>query len=132
MDSLTHIVLGACIGEAAYAKKLGKKALLLGAFAQSFPDVDILASFLLSPTENLLFHRSVTHSFAFVAFIAPVLAWIVSRIFPSGRLFWPKLTGFFFLQMVLHVLLDTCNAYGTQLLWPFSPERFSFDLLFVA
>ena len=132
MDSLTHIVLGACIGEAAYAKKLGKKALLLGAFAQSFPDVDILASLWLSPTENLLFHRGVTHSFLFLAFMAPVLAWIIRRIFPSAQLTWPRLTGFFALQIGLHVLLDTCNAYGTQLLWPFNLERFSFDLLFVA
>lgn len=132
MDSLTHIVLGACIGEAAYAKKLGKKALLLGALAQSFPDVDGLASLWLSPTENLLFHRSVTHSFAFVVVIAPVLAWITSRLFRSMQLSWPKLAVFFALQMALHVLLDTCNAYGTQLFWPFSPARFSFDLLFVA
>jgi inner membrane protein len=132
MDSLTHIVLGACVGEAAFSKKLGKKALLLGAFAQSFPDVDGLASLFLSPTENLLFHRSITHSFLFVLLAAPVLAWIFGRIFPSSQLPWPKLTVFFVLQMVLHLLLDTCNAYGTQLFWPFSDSRFSFDLLFVA
>lgn len=132
MDSLTHIVLGACVGEAVYAKKLRKKALLLGAFAQSFPDVDILASLWLSPTENLLFHRSITHSFVFVLLAAPLLAWTINRFFPSLQLSQPKLTGFFILQMALHILLDTCNAYGTQLLWPFSPERFSFDLLFVA
>src|SRR5690606_11289042 len=132
MDSLTHIVLGACIGEAGFSKEMGKKALLLGAFAQSFPDVDGLASFFLSPTQNLLFHRSVTHSFLFVALAAPALAWLSGRLFPSLQLPRLKLTLFFALQMGLHVLLDTCNAYGTQLLWPFSPERFSFDLLFVA
>ena len=132
MDSLTHIVLGACIGEAAFSKELRKKALLLGAFAQSFPDVDGLASLFLSPTANLLFHRSVTHSFLFVLVAAPALAWFVCRIFPSLPLPRLKLTLFFALQMVLHLLLDTCNAYGTQLFWPFSTHRFSFDLLFVA
>ncbi|HLW18694.1 MAG TPA: metal-dependent hydrolase [Cyclobacteriaceae bacterium] len=132
MDSLTHIVLGACVGEAAYSKKLGKKALLLGAFAQSFPDVDSLASLFITPAENLLFHRSVTHSFLFVASAAPALAWLVCRIFPSLQLPRLKLTLFFALQMALHILLDTCNAYGTKLFWPFNMERFSFDLLFVA
>lgn len=132
MDSLTHIVLGACIGEAALSKKVGKKALLLGAFAQSFPDIDGLASLWLSPTENLLFHRSITHSFLFVLLAAPLLAWMVNRFFPSLRLSQLKLTGFFILQLALHIFLDTCNAYGTQLLWPFSTNRFSFDILFVA
>lgn len=132
MDSLTHIVLGACLGEAAFSKKIGKKALLLGAFAQSFPDSDSIASLWLSPTENLLFHRSITHSFVFVLLVAPVLAWLIDRFFPSLQLSRSKLTLFFALQMGIHILIDTCNAYGTQLFWPLSASRFSFDLLFVA
>jgi inner membrane protein len=43
-----------------------------------------------------------------------------------------KLFLFYCLQIFLHQLLDTCNAYGTGLLEPFSHERFSFHLLFVA
>ena len=38
MDTLTHIVLGACIGEVLATKKVGKKALVLGAVTQSIPD----------------------------------------------------------------------------------------------
>lgn len=132
MDSLTHIVLGACIGEAVFSKELGKKALVLGAFAQTFPDLDILGSLFLSPTENLLFHRGLTHSFLFALFTAPILALIVVRLFPSLKLPWIKLILFFVFQLVLHNLIDTCNAYGTQLFWPFNSERYSIDLLFVA
>jgi inner membrane protein len=33
MDSLTHIVAGACIGEIALGKKIGRKAMLWGALA---------------------------------------------------------------------------------------------------
>jgi len=132
MDSLTHIALGACIGDAVFSKKIGKKALLLGAFAQSFPDVDGIAALWLSPTANLLFHRSITHSFVFVALASPILAWTFNKGFSGLPLSRIRLTLFFALQMALHVLLDTCNAYGTQLFWPFSSERFSFDLLFVA
>jgi inner membrane protein len=39
---------------------------------------------------------------------------------------------FFALQLTVHDLLDTCNAYGTGLLEPFSQRRFSFHLVYVA
>ena len=39
MDSITHIALGACMGEAFLDRKLGKKAMLWGALAQSIPDI---------------------------------------------------------------------------------------------
>jgi inner membrane protein len=45
MDSITHIALGACMGEAFAGKKLGHKALIWGAVAQSFPDIDFITSF---------------------------------------------------------------------------------------
>jgi len=37
MDSLTHITLGACLGEAFAGKKIGKKAMLWGILAVSTP-----------------------------------------------------------------------------------------------
>ncbi len=45
MDSITHIVLGATIGELVAGRRLGKQAMLLGAIAQSLPDIDFVASF---------------------------------------------------------------------------------------
>jgi len=45
LDTLTHIALGAIIGEAIGGKKLGKKALLVGAAVQCLPDIDFFASF---------------------------------------------------------------------------------------
>jgi inner membrane protein len=45
MDSLTHIVTGACIGELFLGKQLGKKAMLWGAITQSLPDIDFVTSF---------------------------------------------------------------------------------------
>lgn len=132
MDSLTHIALGACIGEAFFGKKLGKKALVLGGMAQVVPDIDVLGVVFLSPAENLLFHRGLTHSFVFVLLAAPVLGLSGQRLLRRHQLPLPKLAVFFCVQLLLHILLDTCNAYGTKLLWPFTDRRFSFDLLFVA
>ena len=132
MDSLTHIVLGACVGEVALSKKLGKKALAVGAIAQSFPDIDGVAALWLSPTENILFHRGITHSFLFGILAAVGLALITQKLFRSRPLSFTNLVVFFCLQLWLHDLLDTGNAYGTELLAPFSQERFSVNLLFVA
>ena len=42
MDSLTHLALGACMGEAFAGKTLGKKAMLWGAITQSIPDIDFI------------------------------------------------------------------------------------------
>jgi len=85
MDSITHIALGACLGEAALSKQAGKKALILGAIAQSLPDIDVAASLWLHPTENLLVHRGFTHSLLFGAVAAVMLSFIVRKITPCRK-----------------------------------------------
>ena len=44
MDSITHTVLGACLGQVLAGKKIGKKAMLWGAVANNIPDIDIITS----------------------------------------------------------------------------------------
>ncbi|MCB0468978.1 MAG: metal-dependent hydrolase, partial [Aequorivita sp.] len=44
MDSVTQIVLGAAVGEAVLGKKIGNKAMALGAIAGTIPDLDVLSS----------------------------------------------------------------------------------------
>ncbi|WP_205504288.1 metal-dependent hydrolase [Rufibacter psychrotolerans] len=132
MDSLTHAALGACLGEIMLSKKLGKRALLWGAMAQNFPDVDTVAALWLTPHENLLVHRGFTHSFLFAFLGALGLAWVARRWHKDKPVPWRQFFLFFLLQLGLHDLLDTCNAYTTGLLEPFSAERFSVHLLYVA
>ena len=132
MDTITHIALGACIGEVALSKQIGKSALMWGAVAQSLPDIDVVAALSLNPIENLLVHRGFTHSLLFGVAAAALLCLMVRR---KARLRATSFTTwflFFCLQMWLHDLLDTCNAYGTGLFEPFSHQRFSLNLLFVA
>jgi inner membrane protein len=110
---------------------MGKKALVIGAVAQSLPDTDVLASLWLQPPENLLAHRGITHSFLFGVVAAVLLSLAVKRKFRLPDVKWTALFFFFCLQLWLHDMLDTCNAYGTGLLEPFSHQRFSFHLLYV-
>lgn len=132
MDSLTHIVLGACIGELYAGKSLGKKALLIGAATQSLPDIDFVASFWLSAANDLLAHRGFTHSILFGVLTAYPLVLIVSRWRWLPRMPVRTWTGFILIQLLVHIFLDAFNAYGTAWFEPFSHYRVSFNSLFVA
>jgi len=85
MDTVTHIVLGAAIGEILAGEKLGKRALLIGAIAGNLPDIDFVASFWLDSARDVWFHRGITHSLLFVGVISLLLAWAARRLDRSGR-----------------------------------------------
>lgn len=81
MDSLTHIVLGAAIGEAVLGKKIGNRALLWGAIGETIPDLDVFGNLFLQPMDALAFHRSYTHSLLF-SVLAPLLfSWLVYKLY---------------------------------------------------
>lgn len=151
MDSITHIVLGATIGEAMLGRRLGKKAMLVGALAQSLPDIDFIASSWMDTSRDVWAHRGITHSLLFVVCVAPMLAFAARRVFRGWRVAGvrePAIGGreaakegplsmkawclFFGFQLLVHIVLDAFNAYGTGWFEPFSQYRLSFHVLFVA
>lgn len=132
MDTLTHIVVGACIGEVMADKQIGKKAMFWGALMQSLPDIDFVASFWMNPVNDLLAHRGFTHSFLFILIVTPLMALIAERWHRPHDISLKKWMVFFGVEMAVHVLLDGMNAYGTGWFEPFSHHRVAFHLLFVA
>lgn len=132
MDSLTHIALGACVGEAFFERGFGKKALFWGALAQSAPDVDFLAGFWLDTSENLLAHRGFTHSILFGLLIVPGLALAADHIHRPHDNTFKKWLLFFGTEVFLHLFLDGFNNYGVGWFEPFSHHRFSFNAIYVA
>jgi len=132
MDSLTHIVLGAAIGEVVLGKKIGRKAMLWGALADTIPDFDVFASPCFSQAQQLLVHRGFTHSFLFLAIVAPLLGWLFSRLFKKLDVSKKEWTFLFFLGLLTHIVLDSFTAYGTGWFEPFSHYRVSFNTIFVA
>ena len=130
MDTITHLALGACIGEVLATRKIGKKALVIGAVAQNIPDADFICSLWMEPSANVLAHRGFTHSFLFAVLLVPLLAWLAHRWWGKGTFkFWAL---FFGVQLLVHIGIDTFNAYGTGWFEPFSHARISFNTLFVA
>jgi inner membrane protein len=132
MDSLTHIALGACMGEAFAGKTLGKKAMLWGALAQSVPDIDFVASFWMDTSSNLLAHRGFTHSFLFCALITPLLALLAEYFHRPHNIRLAKWAIFFGTVIFIHIFLDAFNNYGVGWFEPFSHKRISFNAIYVA
>jgi inner membrane protein len=131
MDSLTHTVLGACTGELIAGRKIGKKAMLIGALANNVPDLDMISVFWTSEAEGLLTHRGITHSFFFAILIMPVLIHIFRSVFKKVELSyttWMLLVGH---GLILHIVMDSLTTYGTGWWEPFSHYRVSFNLLFI-
>lgn len=132
MDSITHIALGACVGEAFFEKGFGKKAMLWGALAQSIPDIDFITPLWMNTSENLLAHRGFTHSILFAVLIVPVFALIADKIHKPHNIRFTTWILFFAAEVFLHLFLDGFNNYGTGWLEPFSHKRFSFNTIYVA
>ena len=120
MDSLTQIVLGASVAEATLGKKIGNKAIVLGAIAGTIPDLDIVTRFFVDDLTASVMHRGFSHSLIFPFVAAPILAWILKKIYSSYTDVsfndWFKM---FFLAIITHPLLDAQTTWGTQLFWPF-------------
>jgi inner membrane protein len=132
LDSLTHIVLGSCIGEAFFEKGFGKKAMVWGALAQSIPDIDFIASSWLSPADNLLAHRGFTHSVLFGLLIVPLFAFIADRVHKPHNIAWRTWLIFFATEVFVHLFIDGFNNYGVGWFEPFSHARISFNTIYVA
>lgn len=131
MDSLTHIVLGACIGEAIAGKQLGKRSMFYGAMAQSVPDTDFVAGFFLHGADNVVAHRGVTHSILFGIAASIFLTWLVKEKIHKTPLSYKSVFLLFAGNIATHLFLDTFNAYGVELLMPFSKHHFTFNVLYV-
>ncbi len=106
--------------------------MLFGALAQSLPDIDVVASLWSDPAADLLVHRGFTHSILFALLITPALAWCGKRWNKEANMTFQSWCIFLGTQVLLHIFLDSFNAYGTGWFEPFSSARISFNVLFVA
>jgi inner membrane protein len=90
MDSITHVVLGAAIGDVVLGKKLGNRAMIWGSIGGSLPDFDVLSNFFLDPLNAMTFHRGPMHSLLFVFIMPFILGPLIKRLYDGT---WFKKTG---------------------------------------
>jgi inner membrane protein len=136
MDPLTHAALGATIGHAGFHRQLGARAVACGAVMAMVPDLDLLYGAVQGPFDRLVSHRGLTHSLMFAPVVGTIAGWAYWRWneqrqqglgqVTAGPLLWIAL---FIFALLSHPLLDWCTTYGTQLLMPFSRDRFALNAI---
>lgn len=130
MDPVTHGLIGASSSQLFAEKNEMRAAALIGAAGAMLPDLDILINNPSDPLLQLEFHRQFTHSFVFAPVAALIAAAFCWWIFKSQITF--KKAYIFSLTGTLTAgLADTFTSYGVQLLWPFTDERFSWNIISV-
>ncbi|WP_299212187.1 metal-dependent hydrolase [uncultured Aquimarina sp.] len=130
MDSLTQIVLGAAVGEAAIGKKVGNKAMLWGAIAGTIPDLDVMAKLFFDNVTSNELHRGFSHSILFSIIMAPIFGWLIAKLYRNKEADWKDWTKLMFLGLFTHPILDAFTTWGTQLFWPLD-YKVAFNNIFV-
>lgn len=131
MDSVTQLTLGAAVGEAVAGRKAGAKAPLWGAALGTLPDLDVLANAFLTEAQALTFHRSLTHSFVFVAVVTLCAAVGLRRLHSDTPVSTKQWAGLTAAVLMTHIALDCLTTYGTQVFWPFSRYPVIFGTIFI-
>ena len=129
MDIVTQGLAGAVLAQSFSKKHETRLALAIGFVAGLLADIDAL--FTQSEADPLLqldFHRHFTHSIFFIPFgglLAALLMWpVLKKHLPFKRLLIFTTAGY-----ATSGLIDACTSYGTSLLWPFSDERISWNII---
>ncbi len=125
MDTLTHIVTGAAIGQLTLGRRAGTAAACWGGAIALVPDLDVALGAWLGDTAALTLHRGFTHSLLFAALTAVTAGILLARLHRQrepAAMAWGLLAG---LVLLSHLALDTFTSYGIQLLWPVSESRFA-------
>lgn len=128
MDPLTQGLLGAVAAKAVLGRRLGHAGWMIGAAAGMLPDVDYFIRSEADPLLNIELHRQFTHSLIAIPVggALAALPWLTVRKY---RVEWRAVLTASLVGYATHGVLDACTTYGTHLLWPFSPERASWNLM---
>lgn len=124
MDPPTHGLLGAVIGQAFFARALGRRALGWGAALNMLPDIDVALIPVLGGLAEWRYHRTLTHGLTVLPLAGAALGWALSRRHRDGRArAWIALAV---VALLAHPLVDVFTSYGTLLFWP-SSRRYAWD-----
>ena len=126
MDPLSQGTVGAAFAQSTANKNNIFKIGVIGFLAGLAPDLDVLIRSTNDPILFLEYHRQFTHSLFFIPFgsliVALLIFPLVKRSMSFKLVYLASLMGY-----ATHGLLDACTSYGTQLFWPFSNERVTWN-----
>lgn len=132
MDPLSQGVLGAAAPQAVATSKHARTAALFGFLAGMAPDLDVLIRSSTDPLLFLEYHRQFSHSLVFIPVGGFICGWLLHVLVGKRDGLSLRQSIFYCtLGYATHGLLDACTSYGTQLFWPFSDARFSWNAVSV-
>ena len=126
MDPISQATFGGIFSQAFSSKKKIVAASMVGIIAGLSPDLDIFIRSGEDPLFRLEYHRQFTHSLIFIPFGALIVTVFTRLIFFKSLSFFENYI-FAILGYATHGFLDACTSYGTQLMWPFSNERYAWN-----
>lgn len=130
MDSVTQIVLGAAVAEAAGGRQFGRRAALWGMALGTLPDLDVFVP-LGNAIHDFTYHRSASHSLIMLALLTPLVVWLIKKIHPTTVGQQKRWFILVYLVFATHVLLDSFTVYGTQLFWPVIDTPMTWSTIFI-
>lgn len=133
MDTTTHITTGICLAGLSFIDPTvsNHPEILAGMMictivGSNAPDIDFLYKYK-GNEEYVKEHRGMTHSIPALFILSISIAFLVSLLYGGSYLFtfflWTSVS------VMIHVLLDVCNIYGTQALRPFSTKWLALNIL---
>ncbi len=132
MDPVTQGIVATTAAQTYSKKNNIIIASVIGFLAGLAPDIDI---FITSNTDPLLFleyHRQFTHSLFFIPIGSLICTIIFYYLFTKRFSFSFKDTYIYStIGYATHGIIDSFTTYGTQLLWPFTNERFAWNTVSV-
>ncbi len=131
MDPVSQAALGAAAAQSAARGRKLRAAAVVGALGGMAPDLDVLIRSSEDPLLFLEYHRQFTHALIFIPVGGFIVAMVVHALFARRWLGFRETWLFCTLGYATHGLLDACTSYGTMLLWPFTNERFAWNLVSV-
>lgn len=132
MDPLSQGVLGAAAPQSVAPQKHARIAALFGFVAGMAADLDVLIRSGTDPLLFLQYHRQFTHALVFIPVGGLLCGWLLYQLFGKRcGLSLRRSIVYCTLGYATHGLLDACTTYGTQLFWPFSDARFSWNAVSV-
>ena len=127
MDTISHGFAGSILARSAAERPAALAALVLGATSAMVPDLDFL--FFSNRLEYLRDHRSWTHSFLVLPFLALALALVAKAFARRARL--PSLWLFAAIGIASHILFDWTTSFGIMFWTPLTRRRYALDWLFI-
>jgi inner membrane protein len=118
------------VGEATLGRRVGRRALLWGAFCGTLPDLDVFIPFG-DAVRDFTYHRGFSHSLFVLAALTPLVVWLILKVHPKTRQEWRGWFTLVYLVFATHVLLDSFTVYGTQIFWPLPVAPVGWSTMFI-